>query len=330
MGFRRIEGREKETRMQRQTTEVLYFETSRHNDPTMRVRLGEVFEVQTQMNAGPWLDDHPDGEMLRKKLRGGNPSSGCIHVEGVEPGQVVSVHIEDVRLDEVGYSQFSPRINTFPNWLGNDFGTHHRIVRIEDGWIHWSDSLKLPAKPMVGFVGVAPAHEAFANAWGGTWGGNLDVPEVTTGAAVHLVVNVPGALLHVGDVHAIQGDGEICGAGGVETSALLRLRCEVDARPERMTWPRITTDEYISVVGNARPAEDSFRLALQDLIYWMVDDCGFAMAEAWLLLGQVLEARMTAIVNPTYSYIAKIRREYLRPWHTAARIVLPLTAPYAF
>lgn len=298
--------------MQRQSTDVLYFETSKHNPVTMRVRPGEVFEIQTQINAGPWLNDNPDREALRAKLRGGNPSSGCIHVEGAEPGGMLSIHIEDIRLDEIGYAQFSPATNTFPNWLGKDFGTHHQMVRINDGIIHWSDRLKLPARPMIGVVGVAPAHgEALHNGRGGQWGGNLDVQEVTTGATVHLVINEPGALLHVGDVHAIQGDGEICMAGGIEASALLRLRCELGARPKRMIWPRITTEHYIAVVANERPAEDAFRLALQDLIYWMVDEYGFTLESAWLLLGQVLEARMTQIVNPTYSYIVKVDRRYL-------------------
>ena len=297
--------------MQRQSSDLLYSVTGPGNEPTMRVSPGEAFEVQTQMNAGPWLNGHPREVDLRQRIPGGNPSSGCVWVEGAEPGQVLSVHIEHMELDELGFSQFSPRTNTFPNWLGNDFGTHYRIVRIADGLVHWSDSLKLPARPMIGLVGVAPEKETHTNSWGGQWGGNMDVQEVTTGATVHLGVNVPGALLHIGDVHAIQGDGEICGAGGVESSALVRVSCELAARPERMTWPRITTDEYIAVVAMARPAEDAFRLAMQDLIFWMVDEFGFSVPEAWLLLGQVLEARLTAIVNPTYSYIAKVRRKYL-------------------
>ena len=297
--------------MQRQDADILYAVTGPGNAPTMRVAPGEAFEVQTQMNAGPWLDGHPQEAELRRRITGGNPASGCIHIEGAEPGQVLQVHIEHMALDEVGFSRFSPRTTTFPIWLGQDFGTHYNVVRIADGLVHWSESLKLPVRPMVGLVGVAPERETYTNSWGGHWGGNMDVQEVTTGATVHLAVNVPGALLHVGDVHALQGDAEICGAGGIESSALVRLRCELAPRPQRMTWPRITTDEYIAVVAMSRPAEDAFRLALQDLLYWLVDDYGFDMPQAWLLLGQVLKARMTAIVNPTYSYIAKVRREYL-------------------
>ena len=67
---------------------------------------------------------------------------------------------------------------------------------------------------MIGVLGTAPELEVFSNAWPGPHGGNMDVQEVCPGATVYLPVNVPGALLHIGDVHAIQGDGEInCGGG---------------------------------------------------------------------------------------------------------------------
>src|SRR5690242_9640492 len=72
--------------MQRATTDVLYFETGPHNAVTMSVHPGEAFEVQTQLNRGPWFEGHPRGEELRQKLRGGNPSSGCIEVRGATVG----------------------------------------------------------------------------------------------------------------------------------------------------------------------------------------------------------------------------------------------------
>jgi len=64
--------------MQRATKDLLYFETGPDNAPALHVEPGEEFEVETQINRGPWLDNHPDGEALKVKLRGGNPASGCI------------------------------------------------------------------------------------------------------------------------------------------------------------------------------------------------------------------------------------------------------------
>ncbi len=294
------------------TTDVLYFETGPDNAPTLHVEPGEEFEVQTQINRGPWLDDHPDREKLIRKLTGGNPSSGCIYVEGAEPGQMLIVHVGEIDVDPVGYTRFSGSTGAMPGWLGGTgVGAHSKVVEIKDGYIIWSDKLKIPATPMLGFVGASPAGTRWHNGWCGEWGGNFDIPEVTTGASVQLPVSVPGALLHIGDMHARQGDGEICGAGGIEAGGRVRIKCELADRPKSMTWPRITNDDYIMTTGQARPAEDAFRTALSEMILWLEDDYGFSRGEAYLFLGQVLEARCTQFVNPTFSYVAKVRREYL-------------------
>src|SRR5690606_19311550 len=179
---------------------------------------------------------------------------------------------------------------------------------IRDGLIHWSDQITLPIAPMIGFVGVAPPHERYHNGWGGYWGGNFDVQEITTGAAVQLAVHHPGALLQIGDMHAIQGDGEICGAGGIEAGGRVQVRCEVSDKPASMYWPRIINDTHIMTVAMARPAEDAFRLALEALVLWLEEDYGFDRGEAYLYLGQVLEARCTQFVNPTFTYVAKIAK----------------------
>ena len=299
--------------MRRATTETLYFETGPDNAPTMTVQPGEVFEVQTQLNRGPWLDTHPDGGALRERLYGGNPSSGCIYVEGAEPGQVLIVHIGEIELDPVGFTSFRGSTGAMPGWLGaTGTGAHHRIVEIADGLIHWSETLKLPVAPMLGCVGVAPARERYHNGWCGYWGGNFDAQEITTGAAVHLAVNVPGALLHIGDMHALQGDGEICGSGGIEASGCVKVWCELADKPASFYWPRVMNDTHIMTLAMARPAEDAFRYALEAMILWLEESYGFTRGDAYLLLGQVLEARVTQFVNPTFTYVAKVAKQYLR------------------
>jgi amidase len=296
--------------MQRATTDVLYFETGPANVPTLRVQPGEVFEVQTQLNRGPWLDDHPEGTRLTALLRGGNPTSGCIFVEGAKPGMALVVHVGQIALDPLGFTRLRGANGAMPGWLGGSgIGPQHKIVTIQDGLIRWSESRTLSVSPMLGFVGTSPEFETWANTWAGTYGGNLDVQELTTGAAITLPVNVPGALLHVGDMHAIQGDGEICGAGGIEASGVVQLRCELVEPPANYSWPRIENATHRMVAAQARPAEDAFRLALEALIGWLEAD-GMERGEAYLWLGQILEARCTQFVNPTFTYLAKIRKEH--------------------
>ena len=300
--------------MQRATTEILYYEHSPDNAPTMRVQPGETFEVHTQMNKGPWIDELPktEQEYWNSKILGGNPSSGAIWVEGAEPKHVLSVHIESIEVHGVGYTRYSGSTGAMPGWLGpSNIGPQHKVVRIEDGEIIWNKDLRLPIAPMLGVVGVAPANERRSNAWAGEWGGNFDIQEITQGATVHIPIQVSGALLHIGDMHARQGDGEICGGGGIETGGLARLRVGLSDCPTAMTWPRIENATHIMTTGQARPAEDAFRIALSEMILWLEQDYAMSKGEAFMFLGQVLEARVTQFVNPTYSYIAKVNKKWL-------------------
>jgi amidase len=299
--------------MQTIPKDILYFETGPDNPVTARVKPDETFEVVTQINSGPWIDKLPAGEqeLWRKKLRGGNPSSGCIFVEGAKPGDQLSVEIGAIELDPMGYTQFGGMNGAMPGWL--DIGKHFKIVEIHDGIIQWSDKLRLPAKPMLGFVGVAPAHERHHNGWGGEWGGNMDAQEVTTGATLQLRVQNEGALLHVGDMHAIQGDGEICGAGGIEASGRVKLTVRLTSpAPDALHYPRFENATHIGVITNARPAEDAFRSALTNLLRWLTASYDMSMGDAYLLLGQTLEARCTQFVNPSFTYVAKVAKSVLK------------------
>ncbi len=289
--------------------DVVYRHHSRSNQPAMTVTPGEAFKVQTELCSGPWLKSVED--RYRPELNAGPNPTVVVAVEGAEPGECLAVHIHDIVPEDVGYTANSPG-GVFPDWIRHaGWGIITKTVRIREGFVEWSDSLKLPIAPMIGVLGTAPAEEVFSNSWPGRHGGNMDIQEVRPGATVYLPIEVPGALLHIGDVHAIMGDGEICGAGGIECRGEVTLSADVLPRPTRMRWPRIVDATHITTVGCARPAEDAFRIAVEELLYWMVDRYGFELTEAFMLLGQVLEARVTQFVDPLYTYVAKIRRGHL-------------------
>ena len=297
--------------MQRQKRDVLYYTHSSRNPPTLFVDPGEPFIVETELCSGDWLKDISD-RYHPGIGKGPNPSSGCTCVRGAKPGDMLAVHIEAIEPAELGFTGFGPGVNPFPDWIRQqEWGVVTKTVYIRHGYVEWSEGLKLPISPMIGTLGTAPEVEEFLNSRNGPYGGNLDAQELAVGATVYLPVYVSGGLLHIGDVHAIQGDGEICCGGGIECRATVRLRVDVLPRPARMTWPRFKDETHLGCFGCARPAEDAFRLAVQDLVYWLADDYGIDEREVFLLLGQILEARCTQFVDPLYTYVAKVPRKYL-------------------
>ena len=67
------------------------------------------------------------------------------------------IHIGNINVDPIGYTMFQGSNGTMPGWLGGTgVGVQSKVVEIHDCLIHWSDTLKIPAKPMLGFVGAAP------------------------------------------------------------------------------------------------------------------------------------------------------------------------------
>jgi acetamidase/formamidase len=216
--------------------------------------------------------------------------------------------IEQMTLIPPGFTALAPGLWPFAAEAGP---VPNRVVDVRDGYVLWDEGTRIPVRPMVGVLGTAPALEAISTMDCGPHGGNLDVQEFGPGTRVYLPVAVDGALLFVGDCHAVQGDGELSGLGAIEIRSEVTMRLDLSSRPERMVWPRFEDVEHIGAVACARPLEDAFRLAVRELAHWLAEDFGFTLGEAMLLLGQVARARCTQLVNPHFTYVCKIAKRYL-------------------
>ncbi|HKZ11019.1 MAG TPA: acetamidase/formamidase family protein [Rhodanobacteraceae bacterium] len=278
------------------------------------VKPGETFEVETELNIGGHLITRLDEKLSAKDvtLPFVNPATGPVRLAGAKPGDMVVVDVLDVGVHGLGFTALWPGIGIFPDWCRKkEFGIQNRNVVVENGIVHWSDTLKLEAKPMIGVIGVAPVAGGMLTIDNGTHGGNLDIQEVTNGNRVMFPVYHEGAYLYFGDVHALQGDAECNGMGAIEIRGHLRLRVDIKPAPQRMTWPRIETPTHICTVGCARPLDDALRIAFEEMVYWLEEGYGIPGPEAYMLLGQVAEARCTQMVNPKYTYICKVNKKLL-------------------
>ena len=139
--------------------------------------------------------------------------------------------------------------------------------------------------------------------------GELSQNEYQPGAILYFPVHAKGGLLYLGDCHAAQGDGELCGVA-VEQAATVTL--EVDLiKNWSFAWPRLETERFIMCIGSARPLEDAARIAYRELTRWMASDYGFDELDAYMLLTQAGRVRLGNMVDPKYTVGASILKRYV-------------------
>lgn len=289
-----------------------------YQDPIARVKPGETFKVST-LDAFENRIDSTDVDLREViTLPYVNPCTGPIYVEGAEPGDTLSVRVDDIRITrDYAVSCLIPEFGglcgtVFTRVLNEPLPQRVLLHPITGRGLVHDRGLKIPAipvEPFYGTIGTAPAIEAISTLSPGFHGGNMDAADVCPGNTVHLPVNVPGAHLFIGDGHAAQGDAEVCGvAAEVPTTGTLTVSV---IRKRTVRTPRIENAEFLMSVGSARPMEDAARIAFHDLVTWLADDHGFERMSAYQLCSQVARVRVANMVDILYSVVAKFPKRYL-------------------
>src|SRR6185437_5029906 len=123
------------------------------------VEPGENFVVECAINVNDGTIRHVGQQLTQSdvKLPFVNGATGPIEVRGAKPGDMLRLDILNIELDKLGFTALWPGIGMFPDWVRRkEFGIQTRVVEVKDGFVHWNDSLKLPVRPMIGVIGVAP------------------------------------------------------------------------------------------------------------------------------------------------------------------------------
>lgn len=241
-----------------------------------------------------------------------NPIAGPIAVEGAEPGDALAVHVEDIRLGTVAPYAVTTVVPGVGGLCGGGgtppFRADTRICPIEGGTIRFPigrGELRLPARPMIGTIGTAPAREALESLkFGPEHCGNVDCPDLTVGSTILLPVNVPGGLLSLGDVHAAMGDAEITGVA-LETSADVVLRVDLVKAKDSpyVRCPQIETADLVGSIGChfGQSLDVNVRAGFADLVVRLSRDYGIDATEAYELLGAAGGVRVHQSVEGGWS-----------------------------
>ena len=288
-----------------------------YSAPVLHIEPGDRVVVETRDAFEGKIKEETDkpSELLTVPFL--NPQNGPIMVDGAEKGDVLAVHIEKMQPRGKNPHGFCCLIPSFGALTGTDYTATLneplpemvRKIKIDEENVYWSKRHTLPYKPHIGTLSVSPEIDSINSLTPDNHGGNMDVPDMGPGSITYLPVRSPGARLFIGDAHACQGDGEVCGTA-VEYPSITTIRVDL-IKGWRIDWPRLENADALMSIGSARPLEDAARIAYRELVLWMAAEYGFDKWDAYMLLSQCGKVRLGNFVDPKYTVGAMIAKHYL-------------------
>jgi formamidase len=318
-------------------------------EPVAVVEPGREIVLETRDGLdGQLTRDSTDADCATLDLGLAHPLTGPVFVDGAEPGDVLAVELLGYETPGFGVNAVIPGFGLLADIFVEPFlvrweldGSHARS--------HEVPGVAVPACPHAGVVGVAPsaelmeaqrAREERIRASGGPvadplpeaalpqtaasglrtippreTGGNLDIRRLVAGATLLLPVQVPGALLSVGDIHFAQGDGEVCGTG-IEIEAAVRLRCEIlAAQPWAPQFPAYRTpgaSRGPAFATTGIPVVDAMDLtvaarnALLAMIDWLEAEHGLSRPAAYCLCSACVDLHLSQVVDVPYPLVSAL------------------------
>jgi len=286
-------------------------------NPVIHVEPGAVITVETHDAFEGKIKKTTDKPSKILNFPYLNPQNGPIYVEGAKKGDTLAVYIKSIKprgKQPVGTTclipDFGGLVGTADTaMLNSPLPEKVKKLVIDKKGVHWSKKLTLPYEPFIGTIGTSPEIEAITSLQPDYYGGNMDVPDVATDTVIYLPINKDGAYLYLGDCHAAQGDGELCGVA-IEHPTTTTIQVDL-IKKWKISNPRLENDRFYMSIGSGRPMEDATRRAYKDLINWMVSDWGYDKLEAYFLLTQCGRVRLGNMVDPKYSIGASINKDII-------------------
>lgn len=272
------------------------------NAPVLTVAAGDEVEFEIADASGGQLSPASTPEdVARLDFARVNPVTGPVFVEGARPGDALVIDVLDVSPSGWGWTAIVPGFGL----LAEDFPNPAlHISRYGSGGVEWTPGIRLPFNPFPGTIGVAPAEPGLHSVVPPREvGGNMDIRDLTPGARLWLPVAVDGALFSVGDTHAVQGDGEVCGTA-VESPMTLRLRFDV-AKEAQLRRPQFAPGRRNEPPDQGRHATTGIgpdlmqaaKDAVRDMIDYLGRTYGLAAAAAYMLCSVAADLRISEVVD---------------------------------
>jgi len=277
-------------------------------EPVLEAQPSESVRFECRDSWDGLIDEETTADEVPQALEqreGGMPITGPVAIEGASPGDVLAVEILEVHHDDWGWTVFRPREDEFGLLYEEfeDWGLHYWHLDEDVG--QFVDGIEVPLDPFPGTIGVAPRDET-TREMGPPHdaGGNMDNKHLTTGTTLYLPVEVSGALLSIGDGHAAQGDGEICG-GAIETPITIDVRLGVQSdrdlsQPQYHMPQGSASRENVptySTMGISSDLMEAARKATSHMVTHLSEERGLSRHDAYILTSVAADLKINEIVD---------------------------------
>jgi amidase len=289
--------------MKKLTRDTVFYAFSGDLKPALEIDPGEKVEMETHdcfcgqvQTEADTVEDLDWGRV--------NPATGPVYIRGALPGDILAVHIEEVGVADQGAMAAVPGEGALGDIITE---TETRIFRMEGGQAIFNDKVRLPVKPMIGVIGVAPKGQPVPNGTPDAHGGNMDCTLIGAGCTVHLPVNTEGALLGMGDMHSVMGDGEIV-VCGLEVAGEVVFSTRV-LREAKLPTPFLDTTDLVATVYSALTADEAADGAIHGMARFLTETVGMGVNEAGMIMSLAGELKFCQVVDP----MKTVRFEFPKP-----------------
>lgn len=290
--------------MKRISSDSVIFEMNANHPAVDRIAAGDtvIFETLDCFSNTVESEDDTIGTIDFSKV---NPATGPVFVEGAQPGDTLKVTIDKIEINDTGVAVTAPGVGPLAEQIKKE--------RTVIGQVH-EDSveylgLTLPKRVMIGVIGTAPGGEPVNTGTPDTHGGNMDTILVKEGVTLYLPVEVEGAMLAMGDMHAAMGDGEIAGSG-LEVAGEITVTVEVE-KECHLPLPFIETEDLYVAIGSAPTLDEAATVALKQMTDFIVDRTDLDLSEAAILLSLAGDLKVSQAVNPNKTMRVELPKSVL-------------------
>lgn len=277
---------------------------SRTIPPVLTVPSGSVIEAFTEEASDEQFAPDSDVSALETlSFDPIHPLTGPVYVEGAQAGDVLKVTLHKIELMDWGWTAIVPGFGFLANDFTDPYLKTFQLSK-DKTEVAFNDKIKIPLRPFPGVMAVAPDTDEMLNTIPPRAnGGNMDDPNIVEGTTVYFPVFVEGALFSIGDTHAAQGMGEVCGTA-IEAPMRIVYEIEVLKGVRPIKEPEYETEDYYAVTAFAETLDEAAKKAVRYMVDYLVAEHGLSENDAYALCSLAGDLKIAEVVDVPHMLVA--------------------------